>query len=104
MWMVSAPAQVLCMKPLAVINFKTCLRWVQVANRAEWGFCRARKQPVFKNFKYIKLMKLHHKWIKETLLRVFVTEQVVPPGPYWHLTASPISAGIKHELKRDFAT
>lgn len=48
-------------------------------------------------------MKMHHKWIKEALLRVFVTEQVVPPGPYWCLTASHISAGIKHESKRDFA-
>lgn len=45
-----------------------------------------------------------HKWIKEALFRVFVTEQMVPLGPYWHLIATHTSAGIKHESKRDFAT
>lgn len=100
----SAPVQVVFMKPLAVIiNFTTCLSWVQVANKAEWDFCRARKQRALKT-RNIKLMKIGHKWIKEALLRVFITEQMVPPGPYWHLNATYISVGIKQDSKRDFAT
>lgn len=49
-------------------------------------------------------MKMCLKQIKEAPLRVFITEQMVLPGPYWHLTAAHTSAGIRHESKRDFAT
>lgn len=49
-------------------------------------------------------MKMHHKWIKEALLRMFVIEQMVPPDLYCHLLATHASAGIKCEPKRDFAT
>lgn len=49
-------------------------------------------------------MRMHRKWIKEALLKMFVIEQMVPPGLYWHLTTTHASVGIKCEPKRDFAT
>lgn len=63
------------------------------------GLLQGHETTCFKN-----LMKMGHKWIKEALLRVFITEQMVSPGPHWYLTATHTSVGIKHDSKRDFAT